>query len=170
MDLKSFFPQVGLFRGLSEGELTKLEQLCRTDSRGPGELIYKEGDKAEDVCVVMEGQAELRFEIPGRDATGEHTMSVVLPGKAFGWSALVPPYELTLSSYAGNQGCRFFRMNGKSVVIRPRIEFRCCPRNGDRVNPKPPCSSSCAEPLRFINDENRGKALRTWAGRRPPCS
>lgn len=129
MTLKSFLPQVGLFRGLSEGELAKLEGLCRTDSRGPGELIFKEGDKAEDVCVVMEGQAELRFELPGRDATDEHTMSVVPPGKAFGWSALVPPYELTLSVYAGDEGCRFFRMNGKRLneffEEHNRIGFVC---------------------------------------------
>jgi CRP-like cAMP-binding protein len=129
MDLKSFLPQVGLFRGLSEEELSKLEWLCRSDSCDAGELILKEGEKAEDICVVVEGQAELRFEIPGREATGDHTMSVVTPGKAFGWSSLVPPHELTLSVYAGEGGCRFIRMNANQLMDlfeeHTRIGFVC---------------------------------------------
>ena len=79
--------------------------------------------------MVMDGQAELRFEIPGRKATSDHTMSVVVPGKAFGWSSLVPPHELTLSVYAGDEGCRFIRMNAKQLMDlfeeHSRIGFVC---------------------------------------------
>ncbi|MFH1136565.1 MAG: cyclic nucleotide-binding domain-containing protein [Pseudomonadota bacterium] len=116
MDLPSFLPQVGLFRGLNDAELSRMLLLCRLDSRGPGELIFAEGDDAVDLGVVMEGRAELRFEMPGREAGREQTIFSVFPGKAFGWSALTPPFKLTLSVYGGEHGCRFFRVNGRELM------------------------------------------------------
>ena len=87
--------QTGLFRGLTEPEFSKIQFLCRIDQRGPAEIVFKEGDDAVDICVVMEGSVELRFEMPGREAGREQTIHIVPPGKAFGWSALTPPYKLT---------------------------------------------------------------------------
>ncbi len=117
MGLIDVMAGAGLFRGLDEEELKKIEALCRDDERGPGEMVFKEGDEAEDICIVVDGQVELRFELPGRSgATKTQTVSTILPGKAFGWSALVPPHKMTLSAYAGNRPCGFYRINGKALM------------------------------------------------------
>ncbi|MBU2552757.1 MAG: cyclic nucleotide-binding domain-containing protein [Proteobacteria bacterium] len=129
MDKVEFLSNVELFKNLIEEELAQIERLCRTDEKNPGEKIFQEGEQAGDICIVIDGQVDLRFELPGRDATVEHNISSILPGRVFGWSALVPPHIMMLSSYAGSRPCRFYRIEGK-VLIRlfeeePRIGYLC---------------------------------------------
>lgn len=124
MEQLEFLSRVGLFNGLNSEELKKILPLCRKDGVGPGELIFEEGAVAEDVCVVIEGRAELRFEMPGKAATGEQTLSIVQPTKSFGWSTLVPPHQITLSVYGGEDGCTFFRLKGQSLVRLFEEDYR----------------------------------------------
>ena len=136
MERVTMLSDVGLFRGLNEEQLGKIQRLCRLDKRPPGAVIFKEGDEAVDICVVVEGRVHLRFEMPGRETSQEQTLTTILPGKAFGWSALVPPHKMTLSSYAGEQGCEFFRIGGNALYTvfeeNSRVGYLCM-RNLTRV-------------------------------------
>jgi toluene monooxygenase system ferredoxin subunit len=116
MDELTFLSQVGLFKDLGRAELEKILPLCRKDHQGPGERIFSEGDNAEDVGIIIQGEVNLRFEMPGRETDQEHTLSVVPATKTFGWSALVPPHQFTLSSYAGPEGCQFYRIRGQDMI------------------------------------------------------
>jgi CRP/FNR family transcriptional regulator, cyclic AMP receptor protein len=136
MDEMEFLGSVELFSGLNEQELRKIKRLCRPDDRGPGEVVYKEGDEVEDICLVVEGEVSLRYEMPGRDSAREHTISIIRPANVFGWSALVPPYKITLSSYVGDRRCKFYRISRKDLTTlfaeNPRIGYVCM-RNLTRV-------------------------------------
>lgn len=136
MDLTNFLLRAGLFKGLTETGVKTLEGLCQTHNAEPGRLIFKEGDPAEFIGIVHEGEVQLRYEPPGRTATEEQTVSVVKPGKSFGWSALVPPHVLRLSSYAGPEGAAWVSISGKELMALchkdPHIGFICF-RNLTRV-------------------------------------
>ena len=66
----------------------------------------------------------------------EHTLATIEPQGVFGWSALVPPFTITLSSYCGEQGATILRFSGKLLVgvfeREPRIGYICM-RNLSRV-------------------------------------
>ncbi len=120
---------VGLFRDLSDEQLRKVQSLVHLDERGAGRTVYREGETATDVCVVIDGHVDLRYEMPSRKATSGHTVATIGRGQVFGWSALVPPHKATLSSYPGDSGCRFYRINGKALIelfeADPRVGYLC---------------------------------------------
>ncbi len=111
-----FLRGVGLFRNLSDEQLRRVQPLLRPDERGAGEIVYKEGEAAEDVCIVVDGQVDLRYEMPSRKASSEHTVVTIRPGMVFAWSALVSPHKTTLSSYPGDSGCKFYRIRGQALL------------------------------------------------------
>ena len=136
MENKEFLSQVGLFRGMSPEELNLLRGCFVADQREAGEVIFSEGEEARYICVVLEGSVDLRFEMPGRESSKETNLATVLPGKAFGWSALVPPYKITLSSYAGAEKAVFLKAKREDLVKlfeeNPNIGYLCM-RNLARV-------------------------------------
>jgi CRP-like cAMP-binding protein len=111
-----FLRGVGLFRNLSVEQLESVRSLVRLDERGAGEIVCKEGETAEDICVVIDGQVDLRYEMPSRKASSGHTVATIRPGKVFGWSALVSPHKTTLSSYSGDSRCKFYRISGQALL------------------------------------------------------
>ena len=87
MEQLEFLRGIGLFRDLSDEQLGSVQSLVRLDERRAGEIIYKEGEAAEDVCIVIDGQVDLRYEMPSRKATSAHTVATIGRGHVFGWSA-----------------------------------------------------------------------------------
>jgi CRP-like cAMP-binding protein len=99
MDLIGFLEQVEVFRGLDSVQLKFLKSCCQVKLFKQGEKIFSEDEDAYFLWAVVDGQVELRFDLPGRETAGEMTISKILPGKVFGWSSLVPPNIYRLSAY-----------------------------------------------------------------------
>ena len=99
MDLIAFLGQVEVFRGLDSIQLKALKPCCQVKLFKQGDKIFSEDDDAYFLWAVVDGQVELRFDLPGRESAGETTISNILPGKVFGWSSLVPPNIYRLSAY-----------------------------------------------------------------------
>ena len=119
-----FLATVEVCSGLDQAELAQI--LERTDlvRRAKGERILAEGDEAEDLFFVVQGRVDLRFEIPGRNADKEMTVSTVRPGGTFGWSALVPPHRYTLSSYAADEDCVLLHIKSRDLNQLFEMESR----------------------------------------------
>lgn len=105
-----FLSSVEMCQGLTVEELARLTACCRLDTAQQDERIGLEGEMADDLFFLKEGQVELRFEMPGRETSQDMTISRVGPGAAFGWSALVPPHRYTLSTYCASPRCSFYRL------------------------------------------------------------
>ncbi len=122
-----FLASVEVCRDLTAEELSRLTACCRPDSRLAEELIGREGDEANDLFFLKEGEIELRFEMPGRETGPEMAISRVKPGDTFGWSALVPPHRYTLSSYCASTRCAFYRLDRQELLRlfddHPRIGY-----------------------------------------------
>lgn len=89
-----------LFEGLEKSHLEKVSPLCRGGSYQQGTIIFKEGDKAEELYILTNGRVALEMElrpVPNRPAIPT-ALEVVTKGECFGWSALVEPYVYTLSA------------------------------------------------------------------------
>jgi len=89
-----------LLGDLAENHLRKISVLCRGRSYQEGAMIFKEGDKAEELYILTDGKVVLEMDvrpIPDRPAIPT-AVEVVTKGEGFGWSALVEPYVYTLSA------------------------------------------------------------------------
>lgn len=102
-----------LFRGLEAGHLGKVANLCRSRSYRKGETIFKEGDEATEIYILVDGRVVLEMEVhPVPDRPSIPTaVEVVTAGETLGWSALVEPYVYTLSARCMTN-CRVLAING----------------------------------------------------------
>ncbi len=89
-----------LFRNLSEAQLDLFLPLCRLVTVDKDAPIFQEQEEATHLCVVGKGRVALtmRLERPDGSVTPSVTVASCGPGDAFGWSSIVEPRVLTLSS------------------------------------------------------------------------
>ena len=84
--------QVGLLRGLSKEQRGQVRSLGRIEQYDTGATIFTEGEEAKKIYLVEEG----RVAVESLVVRGMRLpISILNPGQAFGWSALVSPYLYT---------------------------------------------------------------------------
>ncbi len=89
--------QVDILKGLSRQQRQQLRSLGRIEHYEPKVDICTEGTEARKFCVIEEGQVSVESQV----AKGlRFPISIVYPGHAFGWSAIVPPYVYTATVVA----------------------------------------------------------------------
>lgn len=79
-----------IFEGLSEQALAKIATISHEQIHQPGEIIFTEGDIAQNLYVLKEGKVALDANLSTRPGSVKRgTIDVILPGQAFGWSAIL---------------------------------------------------------------------------------
>jgi signal transduction histidine kinase len=89
-----------LFQGAEEEELSRIAGFSHEERFEPGEVIVAEGEVAEKVYIVEEGEVGLEASLsarPGSERRG--TIGLVVQGEAFGWSAILEG-RLTMTARA----------------------------------------------------------------------
>lgn len=85
-----------LFKGLNKAHSDAVSKIAKETTVEVGEVIFKEGEEAENLFVLKQGAVELTtavekgFELP--------IALLRTPGDLFGSSALVPPFKYNLSA------------------------------------------------------------------------
>lgn len=86
-----------LFRNLPEELLEKIGALSEEQSLPQGETIFREGERADKLHFLLQGEVLLRVKLTSRPES--ITVSVVSQKfESFGWSGIVPPYHYTASA------------------------------------------------------------------------
>lgn len=70
---------------LTPAQRQRLNGLFERVDSAPGEVLFREGDNADDVYFLLEGRVALSIRVPGVGAT---TMLSLGPGEMLGWSGL----------------------------------------------------------------------------------
>ena len=102
---------VNVFNDLNDDQLSAILEICHEKEYSNGDRLFEEGEKANMVWVVSEGQVDIRFNLPGRVAPEESTIYSETSAKAFGWSCFVPPYTMRLSAYCASRKCAIIKIN-----------------------------------------------------------
>jgi len=87
--------KLDIFDGLSEDELNAVKWIAEVEDYPKGSKIFKENEEARKLYILQEGRVAIQFEV-GRHL--EEVVHTVSSGQAFGWSALVVPYQFTASA------------------------------------------------------------------------
>jgi CRP-like cAMP-binding protein len=89
-----------LLRGVEGATLERLLALGRAATVASGTWLFRLGDLAENVYVVLRGRIALTLPIEIRSVQQDVTVDEKGPGDVLGWSALVPPHRATLAARA----------------------------------------------------------------------
>jgi CRP/FNR family transcriptional regulator, cyclic AMP receptor protein len=92
--------QSELMRGVGSETLERLSILGRRIPASSGQVLFRLGDAAENLYVILRGRVALTLPMEIRSAQQDVTVDEKGPGDVLGWSALVPPHRATLSARA----------------------------------------------------------------------
>jgi signal transduction histidine kinase/CRP-like cAMP-binding protein len=89
-----------IFEALTDDELKKIAALCREEVYEAETTIFQEGEAADYLYLVEEGEVvlEMELELHPYASPKQTAIEVATRGEVFGWSALVEPHILTLSA------------------------------------------------------------------------
>jgi NADP-reducing hydrogenase subunit HndB len=84
---------------MDDDMITLFQNMGRIEEFKYGDIVYRHGEEAKTISLVEDGRVALRVHLPGQPTTEDATVSVILKGRAFGWSSFVAPYRYRLSCY-----------------------------------------------------------------------
>jgi signal transduction histidine kinase len=78
-----------IFEGLGEQVLAKIAAISHEQIHQPGEIIFTEGDVAQNLYILKRGEVALDANLSARPGSVRRgTIEVIHPGEAFAWSAI----------------------------------------------------------------------------------
>jgi len=99
------------FSAASDDGLRDLAMICEEISVPAGTTIYREGDKADRLYILVEGEVDIQYTL----GSGElRTVDTIVPGELLMWSALVAPYKST-AVVTTRQDSKFVALNAERL-------------------------------------------------------
>lgn len=114
MSGKEIVLSCSVFKGIEISALEKIEAISDLITAERGEQIFAEGEQATHLYVVGSGSIRLCISILILQSEQEILMEAKQPGELIGWSALFPPYELTMSARA-DEKCQLLKIPGQEL-------------------------------------------------------
>ncbi len=112
--------EMEIFKDFDQDQLEKILELCVIEDFQQDQRLFREGEAAKDMWIVIDGSVELRFEMPDtRASTNENMISShhngIPESQVFGWSCFIPPYKMRLSAYCASRRCRVVKINADQL-------------------------------------------------------
>lgn len=95
-------------QGLSAQELRLLATYSREERYEPESLIFAEGERGDQLYIVVEGKVRISRLVPGM---GEETLSILERGEVFGEMALIDDQPRSADARAHLEGCTVFSVS-----------------------------------------------------------
>jgi NADP-reducing hydrogenase subunit HndB len=107
----NFLEKVDIFKGLNKDQLKAANKRGREKQYLYGDRLFAEGENADRIWLVIDGQVDLRFDLPGRPTSEENTIFSITAHQTLGWSSFVPPCKYALSAYSATKSCNILQIN-----------------------------------------------------------
>jgi CRP/FNR family cyclic AMP-dependent transcriptional regulator len=89
-EIKDYLPEHPFFKGLDPDLIEFLAGCARNVHFKEGEILFREGDKADTFYVIRKGRVAIQVHNP---AGGGMIFDTADAGDVVGWTWLVPPYK-----------------------------------------------------------------------------
>lgn len=101
------------FASLDGALLQTIAALVRRESLGPHRTIYRSGDAAADIFIVLSGSVQhtLGAEVGAKDA-----LRILVPFEVFGWAALLEDQPGRMADATTQAPTELARINGEALV------------------------------------------------------
>jgi CRP-like cAMP-binding protein len=105
-----FLEKIDIFKGFNKGQLNAVNKGAQKKEYFYGDRLFAEGEDADRIWLVVEGQVDLRFDLPGRQTSEENTVFSITVAQTLGWSSFVPPFKYALSAYSATKSCKILQV------------------------------------------------------------
>ena len=111
-----FLEKVNIFKGLNQDQLNAVNKGGQEKEYLYGDRLFAEGENADRIWLVIDGQVDLRFDLPGRPTSEENTIFSITAAETLGWSSFVPPFKYALSAYSATKSCKILHINKNHLL------------------------------------------------------
>jgi sulfonate transport system permease protein len=125
-EVVAFLKKTMPFQVVSEEMLRRVSKLSRRERYRPGEVLYRVGDRSDDVYIMVSGKVEHALGLGSGARTLNQTMQ---EGDVFGWAALLKDQPARLASTTCLEKAEVVRIDGKDLIKL----FAADPATGDVV-------------------------------------
>ena len=105
--------QTNFFGRLTPSQLDRVAALSKVLDCEAGQQVYRVGDPANDVYVLVHGMVRHAIGFGGRHAS---VGDILRRGELFGWAALTPPRNVRIASAGCLSPCRFLVIDGAGLI------------------------------------------------------
>lgn len=105
--------QTAFFGELDHAQIERVAALSRMQEYASGKQIYRIGEPATSVYVLVTGTVRMAIAYGGRNANAG---DVVRRGEVFGWAALTPRCNLRIATATCVTPCRFLALDGAGLL------------------------------------------------------
>lgn len=105
--------QTSFFGELTPGQLERVAALSKMQDCGEGQQIYRIGDPAKLLYVLVWGLIRQAISFEGRTAS---VGDVLRRGDVFGWAALTPACNVRIATVSCLTPCRFLAIDGADLI------------------------------------------------------
>ena len=110
-----FLDKVQIFQGLNREQLTEITIFCEEAEFEAGSRLFKQGEDAAYLWIVMEGQVDLQYEVAGSRSSAANTISAISEAGAFGWSSFTSPNKYRLSGSCADKPCKLIKVEREGL-------------------------------------------------------
>ena len=111
-----FLEKVNIFKGLNQDQLNAVNKGGQEKEYLYVDRLFAEGENADRIWLVIDGQVDLRFDLPGRPTSEENTIFSITAAETLGWSSFVPPFKYALSAYSATKSCKILHINKNHLL------------------------------------------------------
>ena len=105
--------QTNFFGRLTPSQLERVAALSTVQDCEAGQQVYRVGDPANEVYVLVHGTVRHAIGFGGRNAS---VGDILRRGELFGWAALTPPRNVRIATASCLAPCRFLVIDGAGLV------------------------------------------------------
>ncbi len=105
--------ETAFFGELGPERLARIAALSRLQECGEGEPIYRIGEPADAMYVLMQGMVRLAIGMGARHASAG---DILRRGDVFGWAALTPSSRVRIATASGLTPCTFLAIDGAGLA------------------------------------------------------
>lgn len=99
--IEQYLPEHPFFKGLAPDLVEFLAGCARNVHFKDGEILFKEGDKADTFYVIRKGRVAIQVHNPSKG--GGNIVDTADAGDVVGWTWLVPPYRWLFDATASEE-------------------------------------------------------------------
>ena len=101
------------FQSLEPEHLNKLIEIATAVTWSEGDVVFSEGDQADNFYLLLEGRVAIEIYIPDR---GKRTILTLGPNDVFGWSSVTPTIRTRMASARASMAAMAVAFNNEALV------------------------------------------------------